>query len=85
MANQVDVTQNWNLDYEKLPGSRLNIHAFRFFSVHPDIANCFTLCHPNETAFVYRDGVKTDLLEHIGTVPAENPAITQPLFVRRKL
>ncbi len=78
-------TQNWSLDYEQLPGCRLNLHAFRFFSVHPSEAGTYVLSHPARGGILVRNGVKTDLTTQAGEVPAANRAITQPLFIRKKL
>ncbi len=81
----VDSATNWSLDYEQLPGCRLNLYAFRFFSVHPNEAGTYVLSHPNRGGILYRNSAKVDLVAVVSDHPAENKAITAPLFVRKKL
>lgn len=76
---------NWSLDYEQLPGCRLNLNAFRFFSVHPNESGTYVLSHPSRGGILYRNSTKTDLTTKVGSFPAANKAITQPLFTRKKL
>jgi hypothetical protein len=76
---------NWSLDYEQLPGCRLNLNAFRFFGVHPNETGTYVLSHPGRGGILVRGGTKTDLTTKVGDFPADLKAVTQPLFTRKKL
>lgn len=82
---EVSTSVNWNLDFDEIPGCRLNSHSFRFFSVHPDEASTYLLAQPNSFGFLMRSGTVTDLTTVVNDHPGIKKAITRPLFVRRRL
>lgn len=85
MPYAVDTTVNINLDYEQIPGCRLNTHGLRFFSVHPDETGTYVLAQPNSTGVLVRNGQTTNLTTVVNDHPGTQKAITRPLFVRRRL
>ncbi len=80
----VDTTVNWSLDYEHIPGCRLNTSSMRWFAVHPDKQWWF-VGRPLKVNALVLDGTVMELTTVTAAYPAPDKACTAMAFISRKL
>ncbi|MBK8772101.1 MAG: hypothetical protein IPM06_16990 [Rhizobiales bacterium] len=84
MSYAVDIEEYWMLDFQQLPGCRLNASTLRFFARHADMPWYF-IGRPTTVNRLVLTRTEVDLPDVTDGVPAPNKADTAMAFVTRKL